>query len=71
MVAKAKASKTVEMPAEPARKVMLTVMGTSEWRAWARGLSIYARAPLSVLVEQSLCRLARDLGYREAPDRKR
>ena len=52
--------------AEP-RPIALTIRGRVEWKEWVARLAEADRTSLNELVNRSLARYAREIGYQEAP----
>lgn len=53
-----------------ARRTVLTIKGTEEWRIWLEGLGKHLRTPTSTIVDHALVRYAKEVGYTaEAPER--
>jgi hypothetical protein len=52
--------------AEP-RPIALTIRGRVEWKEWVARLAEADRTSLNELVDRSLARYAREIGFKEAP----
>jgi hypothetical protein len=49
------------------RPIVLAIRGRPEWREWVDRLAAADRTSLNELVDRSLARYAREIGFREAP----
>jgi hypothetical protein len=52
--------------AEP-RPIALTIRGRVEWKEWVARLAEADRTSMNELVDRSLARYAREIGFREVP----
>jgi len=49
------------------RPIALTIRGRDEWKEWVKRLAAADRASLNELVDRSLARYAREVGFKEMP----
>jgi hypothetical protein len=49
------------------RPIALTIRGKTEWKEWVARLADHDRASLNELVDRSLARYAREIGFKESP----
>jgi hypothetical protein len=47
----------------------IQVRGTPEWKEWVEGLASANRQNVAGLVDTALARLAKEIGFRDPPDR--
>jgi hypothetical protein len=50
-------------------KPILALKGSDEYKRWLDGFAVHRRAPVTVLIEQAILKLAREEGYEEPPPR--
>jgi hypothetical protein len=46
-----------------------TIWGRPEWKKWVQDFAVFNRCDVGTLVDQALTRLARELEFREPPER--
>jgi len=51
------------------KPIAAQVRGSARWKRWAQGLAKANRQSVAELIDTALARLAREIGYREPPER--
>jgi hypothetical protein len=52
------------------RRTVLTIKGTDEWKAWLDALADHLRTPASTIVDHSLVRYAKEVGFTKPPPKR-
>jgi len=68
-MAKKKAPKPKSEPWGESKPLAAQLRGSEEWKAWLEEFARTNRWSVAVVIDTALARLARELGFREPPER--
>ncbi len=51
------------------KPIAATIRGSAEWKGWLEGLAKAHRQSVAGLIDTALARLAKEIGYKDPPER--